>query len=62
MKTVRFFADSSTARNKAFTFRVSGPGDARKCLQRFIRYGYTIRAAWYNVTKESQVITSERIR
>lgn len=53
-KQVKFYGDTSTEKNKKFTFRVSTYNDALACLKRFAAKGVVIRAAWYNVLSDGK--------
>lgn len=41
-----FYADTPSAQNVPFTWRIYSPNEAPERLKYFLRKGYKIRAAW----------------
>jgi len=58
---VKFYADKGETINKLFVWKVRSMNGALKCLERFIRKGYEIRAAWYQDKNGSQRIEEIKI-
>lgn len=51
---VKFYADTPSGQtNKLFTFNVKNRQGAEKALERFKRYGCTIRAAWFETSRNA---------
>jgi len=51
---IKFYADTPRGEiNKLFTFNVKNRIGATNALERFKRYGFTIRAAWFETSRQS---------